>query len=114
MVKAEWTGKFPSLCSGVWKLWVDGVDVSDKIPEDLRSSEMNTYGEYAQCWLQPTENGGLEDGFDWEKSGLEKNDWIRENDYWLSTITSDYSVKCLIFDEINQWDWRHGSCGGCI
>lgn len=29
MVKAEWTGKFPSLCSGVWKLWVDGGPVGN-------------------------------------------------------------------------------------
>ena len=26
--KAEWTGSYPSLCLGVWKLYVNGKDKS--------------------------------------------------------------------------------------
>ena len=45
-VEAEWTGCYPRLCSGKWILKVGGVNVSDKIPEDLQRSPMNTYGTY--------------------------------------------------------------------
>ena len=47
--RAEWTGSYPSLCSGVWKLYVDGKDKSDLIPEDLRNYPMETAGMY-QTW----------------------------------------------------------------
>ena len=47
--KTEWTGSYPSLCSGVWKLYVDGKDKSDLIPEDLRNYPMETAGMY-QTW----------------------------------------------------------------
>ena len=32
MVVAKWTGCFPCLCSGEWKLYIDGQDVSFLIP----------------------------------------------------------------------------------
>lgn len=35
-VEAKWSGKWPCLCYGEWTLIVDGVDVSDKIPEYLK------------------------------------------------------------------------------
>ena len=46
MVEAKWSGSYPNLCSGEWRLVIDGKDVSDEIPDDLRKSEMNTYGSY--------------------------------------------------------------------
>lgn len=45
-VEAKWSGKWPCLCHGKWTLIVDGIDVSDKIPEELRDSPMGTYGFY--------------------------------------------------------------------
>lgn len=39
-VKAKWTGRGFALCIGEWKLYVDGKDVTDKIPEDLRTEPM--------------------------------------------------------------------------
>ena len=42
-VKAKWAGRGFALCIGEWKLYVDDKDVTDKIPEDLRTESMNTY-----------------------------------------------------------------------
>ena len=110
MVNAEWTGSFPSLCSGVWKLWVDGVNVSDKFPENLRNDEMNTYGTY-YTW---SFGNNWDEEWDMYEDGLEQDSWIKENNYWLSTITKDYEVKIQIFEAIQMHDWRRNSCGGCI
>lgn len=110
MIKAEWTGEYPNLCCGQWKLYMDGKDISSKIPEHLRTSEMGTYDEY--------ESWSFTDDWDEECTtyidGLQKDDWIKENKEWLDTISTDYSIQSQIFDAINEQDWRHGSCGGCI
>lgn len=45
-VKANWNGKYPNLCMGEWSLEIDGKDVSDKIPKDLRDKPMYTYDIY--------------------------------------------------------------------
>jgi len=109
MVEANWSGSYPCLCFGEWTLKVNGKDVSDKIPEDLRESSMNTYGTYQswhfEDWMEVFED--YEDGLDCEA-------WIEENDEWLSEITKDYSIKEQIFAAIQSEDFRSGSCGGCI
>ena len=108
-VKANWSGTFPCLCHGEWSLEVNGIDVSDKIPEDLRHSEMNTFGEYS-AWH-------FEDWIDvWTsyESGLPLDEWLQANKAWLDTISMVSDVQVAIFHAINQEDWRHGSCGGCI
>lgn len=109
MVEAKWSGSYPCLCSGQWTLIVDGEDVSSKIPEELRDSEMNTAGTYQswhfENWLEVFE--------DYE-DGLECEEWIKENKYWLDTISADRNTQSDIFYAISASDWRHGSCGGCI
>lgn len=108
-VHAEWTGNFPNLCSGEWKLNVNGVDVSDKIPECLRNSPMNTFGTYS-TWH-------FDDDYDevWEdyEDGLEEIDWIKRNNSWLSNISPDETVWSNIYYAFQSCDWRHLSCGGC-
>ena len=49
MVEAKWSGSYPCLCYGKWTLKVNGKDVSNMIPKELRESSMNTYGTY-QTW----------------------------------------------------------------
>ena len=46
MIIAKWSGKYPCRCSGKWSLFIEGVDYSHMIPEDLRTSHMNTAGTY--------------------------------------------------------------------
>ena len=109
MVEAKWSGSYPCLCFGKWTLKVNGEDVSDKIPEDLRDSSMNTYGTY-QSWHFEDWIEVFEDYI----SGLDCEDWIEENKKWLNNITTDLEVQEEIYYAINSQDFRSGSCGGCI
>jgi len=108
-IEARWSGSYPTLCFGHWTLLIDGEDVSEKIPEDLRERSMNTFGIYQdwhfENWMEVFENYA---------DGLLCDEWIEENDYWLKDITDDYSVKEEIYDAFNSEDFRYGSCGGCI
>ena len=109
-VEAEWTGSFPCRCHGEWKLIINGIDVSEKIPEQLRNSPMETYGEYytwhfADDWTE-----------EWESytDGLHCFQWTIENREWLMQISEDADVHRKIFEAVQAEDWRHGECGGCI
>lgn len=108
-VKAKWTGCCFAHCVGEWKLYVDGNDVTNKIPEDLRTEPMNTYKKYERWYL----NGWVEE---WELyyDGLKQDKWIESNKYWLDEITKDIEAQRQIFKAINEQDFRPNSCGGCI
>lgn len=108
-VEANWSGSYPCLCFGTWTLHVNGKDVSNLIPKDLRESPMNTYGTY-QSWHFEDWMEVFEDYTD----GLECEDWIEENNEWLSNITNDKEIKESIYYAIQEKDFRTGSCGGCI
>ena len=108
-VKAKWTGRGFVLCVGEWKLYVDGKDVTDKIPEDLRTEPMNTYKRYWR-WYFKDGVEELESYYD----GLKRDEWIESNKYWLNKITKDIDVQRQIFKAINEQDFRPNSCGGCI
>lgn len=85
-------------------------DVSDKIPEELRTGSMNTFGSYRRWHFDEDWMEHFESYCD----GLDVEEWIEENDKWLKNITDDYAVKQLIFLAIQKHDFRSGSCGGCI
>lgn len=110
MIKAEWSGSYPNLCRGEWTIWVDGKDVSEKIPKNLRKDCMNTYGIYQYWYFDEKGNEIFEDYED----GLKCEEWIEKNKYWLAGISADHSVPLAIFHAVNAADWRGGSCGGCI
>lgn len=109
MVTANWSGSYPCLCYGEWTLKIDDLDVSNKIPEELRNNSMNTYGEYEEWhfedWMEVFES---------YEDGLDCDEWIAENKYWLDNITDNIDVQKEIFNAISGQDFRHGSCGGCI
>lgn len=109
MVKANWSGSYPCLCSGKWSLEVNGVDVTCYIPKEIINEPMDTLGEY-ESWHFEDWTEVFEDYVD----GLNCNEWIEKNKYWLDIITDDVDVQTEIFNAINAEDWRYGSCGGCI
>ena len=110
MVKANWSGKYPCLCRGEWTLEVNGKNVSDKIPDEIRkNSPMYTYG-YYEVWHFDKDQVIYEGRHD----GLNEEDWIEENDYWLNNITDDIKIKEEIYEAIQNEDFRMKSCGGCI
>lgn len=109
MVKAKWTGTYPCLCYGEWKLRVDGKDVSKKIPKDKRDKPMHTFGIYSKWHFE-----NWQEVFEDYEDGLQCDDWIKENIDWVSKITSDRKVQEEIFNAIQSEDFRWHSCGGCI
>ena len=110
-IKIEWTGGWPSLCIGEWVIEIDGVNCSDKIPEKLRVSDMGTEGTY-KSWCFADDELDVEWSF--YADGLDENDWIDANKYWLKELPIDESEYPLVFKLINEQDFRSGSCGGCI
>lgn len=109
-VEAIWTGKWPNLCCGEWKLYIDGEDISHMIPDGKYKNHMETFGHYRRFRFVE----------DWEvvwddyEEGLDYQDWIDTNEYWLKNISIDRKVQEQIFRAFQKNDWRHGSCGGCI
>lgn len=110
MVEAKWSGKYPTLCFGEWTLNVDGKDVSLAIPEYMRKESMNTYGFHHSWHFDDNWQEVIEDYED----GLEEEEWIEENNYWLCVITNNMELKQEIFRTIQEADFRRGECGGCV
>lgn len=108
--EVNWSGGRYSLCDGEWTIRRNGVDVSDLIPESLRTRHMNTRKEYLS-WR-----------FDWNwdeywthyYDGLSAKKWVRKNRYWISKICSNREEEFQLYHAINARDWREKSCGGCI
>lgn len=104
-VKAEWTGSYPCLCSGKWKLYIDEIDYTNSIPIDKQGEPMYTYGSYAEWhfedWLEV---------FDYYVDGLTFEDWIKENSWVLDLPAAPQDV----YEAFQVCDWRYGSCRGCI
>lgn len=108
-VEAKWTGKYPCLCYGEWILKVNNIDVSHLIPNELRTSSMDTLGTYSSWHFE-----NWEEVFDSYEDGLDCEDWINENKEWLNKISTNLSVQENIYYAIRSEDFRSGSCGGCI
>ena len=104
--EVKWTGGYPNLCSGEWEISYKGTLV--QLPEEIRTSSMDTYGSYSQWhfedWLEVFES---------YESGMLYDSWIRKNN-WAEKITEVEEELQELFNKIQDQDWRHGSCGGCI
>jgi hypothetical protein len=118
-VYVNWSGKYPNLCSGTWKIMINSIELP--IPEAKIKEHMFTFKKY-NSWVF---DKNYSESWETYSNGLLYEKWIKVND-WL-----EYSIKCVadyynlkyyksdkllrtIYDEINQKDWRGGSCGGCI
>lgn len=109
-IKVKWTGSYPCLCVGKWIIEVDGVDFSDCIPNIKKQAPMDTYGEY-EDWHFADD---WEEVWDSYKEGLQYEDWILKNHYWVDKIVTSNEDQERLFRAIQAEDWRHCSCGGCI
>lgn len=120
--KAEWTGGYPSLCVGEWKLYrkyedilEDGSkdegydDISNLIPEELRHEPMNTDGQYNSWYFDENYCERFIDYTD----GLDFEEWRKDNESWIHLICDPKDYKSL-YEAFNEHDWRYESCGGCI
>lgn len=107
-ITAEWTGRYPCLCSGEWIISIDGEKVD--LPEDIKSSEMGTYGVYSRWHFASYWEEVWEDYED----GLFCDEWIKANSWWISDLHLSNTETVDLYNAVAACDWRHGSCGGCI
>lgn len=111
-VFVEWTGEYPCLCSGIWRILINGKALS--IPQSLSNEPMRTYGTYEELIDYATEE------FETYRDGFEYEEWIKENRYWIDKGLLDLNIKPSeslyrdLYEKINEEDWRYNSCGGCI
>lgn len=78
-VEVRWTGSYPCLCCGTWILKVNGKNVSEKIPDELRHEPMGTYGTYSYWHF-----AGWEEKFKEYQDGMKCERWVEANKSWLS------------------------------
>ncbi|QQV88990.1 hypothetical protein [Providencia phage PSTRCR_121] len=114
-IDVTWTGGYPTLCFGKWKIIIDGIELTG-----LDSQEFNTAGTYDTWHFEDCDDVWeiYRDGlyFDaWYKTLLEQD----TNGLKSSLIRHGFDVENKAFIEdlynkINAKDWRHNSCGGCI
>ena len=107
-IKVEWTGVYPCLCFGEWKLIIDGKDMSSILP--FQGEDANTHGTYSS-W-QFDENWSEE--WDSYESGLNCSEWLSANADWIAKLDLNEDEAQLLFEKFQENDWRRGECGGCI
>lgn len=88
---------------------VNGKDVSEKIPDELRHEPMGTYGTYSYWYFV-----GWEEKFKKYQDGMKCEQWVEANKNWLDAISANISVQREIYAAIQAHDFRIGQCGGCI
>ena len=106
---AKWSGAWPCLCHGEWSLYKNNEDISYMIPYELKSNDMNTFGEYETWHFEDWEEV-------WEsyEDGLDCDEWLKENKSWISRITNSEIEQEEIFKTFQKEGFRWNSCGGCI
>lgn len=110
-VSVNWTGSYPCLCSGQWEIVVDGIPLTG-----IESNPFHTYGNYASWHF----GEDWDEQWEYHNSGLDFDEWFKETPNGLReslqrhgfTITEELMKN--LYDCINEVDWQHGSCGGCI
>ena len=107
-IKVEWTGGYPCLCCGEWKLIIDGKDMSLTIP--FQNEDAGTYGEYS--WWQFNKN--YDEEWNSYEDGLNCSEWLSALAAWITELGLNEDEARLLFEKFQECDWRHGSCGGCI
>ena len=103
---AEWTGEYPNLCHGEWRLYRNEKELNVEIP--FQGSPADTFGVYSEWWFENWSEvfGDYEDG-------LSCKEWCEEYQEWLSKIAPEQDWN-KIFEAFQENDWRYGECGGCI
>ncbi len=107
-ITAIWLAQPWCLCHGEWIIQIDGEKI--ELPEDIKHSEMGTYGIY-QAWRFGEDYKEIWDSYE---DGLPYKPWVKENAWWLEPLNLSESETEDLYGQISEYDWRHGSCGGCI
>lgn len=106
-IEVEWTGGGYSLCSGEWIIRIDGELV--ELPEDVRTFPMYTKGEHRRWYF----DSNFDENWEYYVDGMEFPEWIAQNK-WASDLLSEEGDQRLLYELIQEQDFRCGECGGCI
>lgn len=113
-LEVRWTGHYPNLCCGEWNIIYKGKELT--VPEDMKHTPMYAFGEYGE-WHFDEE---YMEEWDYYTDGDTKEVWIQRNLEWITSMFQEHEIEITdellseLFDKIQEQDWRHGSCGGCI
>jgi DNA modification methylase len=115
-ITAEWSGRYPNKCSGSWTIKIDSVVMP--LPYDVQRGNMGTSGSY-DTW-----SFGDDWNEEWDsyEDGAEFETWVKLNVRWIKEGFDSLKVSDKValedvrklYDAIQEKDWRHNSCGGCI
>ena len=109
-INVEWTGGYPTLCFGEWVIVIDGMKLTG-----IESGDFNTFGVY-QSWHFEDWSEVFED----DEDGIEFEDWKEQPPNGLVDSLKMHGFEVseellyLLYEKIQEADWRHNSCGGCI
>ena len=111
-ITVEYTGSYPTLCFGEWIVTIDGTQL-----DTTEWGPMETRGEYRKWYFD--ENYSEE----WEtyQDGYTFPFWLKsEAKQMVMDSLTQAGISINIWDlydmynQIQQHDFRHNSCGGCI
>lgn len=102
----EWTGNWPCLCSGDWKLYKDGKLLDVDIP--FQGEPAYTFGEYRTWYFV-----NWSEEWDYYEDGLSCGEWTRQHKDWLSSFAPEEDFD-KIYWAFQANDWRYNSCMGCV
>lgn len=94
---ATWTGRYPMLYLGEWKIKKNGKSIDQFFPTDLRTIPAFTYGEYP-VWEESPYAAVQQFATD----GYHMPEWIQKNRYWMQLMCDtdeDYASIYLAFHE---------------
>lgn len=97
------------MCYGQWEIIIDGILLTGI--ENLPFDTTGTYSSWHfENWLEVFED--FEDGVDFSEDWLSTNGLSNSLIRHRISLTTDEKIE--LFSKIQEQDWRHGSCGGCI
>jgi hypothetical protein len=108
-INVEWTGKSPNLCHGEWIIIINGKRLGG-----VGNDSMGTYGTYS-TWS--FDENWSEEWDEYECGGY----WYEElpNNLEMALKLAGFNPKDenlikALYEKVQEQDWRHNSCGGCI
>lgn len=114
-IEVKFKGEPYALCCGKWFISIDGKEL-----QDLDNEPFNTFGTYSK-WKFVKNYDVI-----WEKftDGLHPLDWVRfvtefDHNNLITAIKKQEieptkELLLLLYEKINECDFRRTSCGGCI
>ncbi|AUM58506.1 hypothetical protein KNT81_gp265 [Proteus phage phiP4-3] len=111
----EWTGSYPTLCFGQWNISIDGISLTGLGNEEFDTRKSYDTWHFDDDWSE-----------EWDSytAGLSPESWVQlmlkhDTNSLVSSLKRHgfkdiEKILYALYPHINEEDWRHSSCGGCI